>query len=459
MKEAYLLYVIAILVSYQVSAQSGKKGGKGAGQTKDASSASPTPDAGKGSSAQSGSTEIEQGFHYRFRKLSHLRYASTKSVVEQIRKTKTKPDKVFVQTITQKRRFIINKQTFESLRMKYKDAFSYNLKGDISWSNDTICDYVDFDNTNSSMVIPNCDKDKIMYCDFLRITTKVDSLDRYFNKLLWISVAQGDSGILKPSFFRPLNQTEIPEQYIMAAIVKAEHRNPNKFSMLMLSESPLSSGATGTDIPEKNVDIHVKKFKGDSTVRFAIPIDILQDSVSNFYLRVKPINFFNDPVIAIKIHYSAIQAGILTIPFKYQFGGKSYYTKTNRLDTVPNDVSTNINVGLCVGWRYGATKFYYDQNKTHNNISQMLGVFFAPTLIALNSSNTFDSTSKSSNQLGFSIGAGYLFELKTINFGFFGGIDLPTHSARNWFYSKRIWFGFGLGVNLAMFTQGKFQAM
>jgi hypothetical protein len=179
----------------------------------------------------------------------------------------------------------------------------------------------------------------------------------------------------------------------------------------------------------------------------ALPISPA-DSAENFYIQLTKRYIVGDYTWFLSLPYSTWQLGATTIPFKYRRARKIGNVK----DSIPNDLSTNINIALYLAKKWGRTRFYYDQAKTHNTISFMLSVFAGPTQIQLSGSNTTDNAVKTTNQLGGSFGLAFSAEISSVSFGLFFGKDLSFGNAIDWFYNHRTWIGFGIGVNLAMFN-------
>jgi hypothetical protein len=91
----------------------------------------------------------------------------------------------------------------------------------------------------------------------------------------------------------------------------------------------------------------------------------------------------------------------------------------------------------------------------------MVAGFAGPALVPLSASNIglSDSLNKSpSNLLAMSVGFAAVFEWHSINFGLFTGWDLPLTRNTGWVYAGKEWIGFGIGVNLGMFTSANAQA-
>lgn len=194
---------------------------------------------------------------------------------------------------------------------------------------------------------------------------------------------------------------------------------------------------------------------------YARPITNL-DSAQKFYLQVNNKLAAGSPIVFISIPYSLTQYGAMTIPFKFRWAppGRSIKAKSpsgsDSVVSAPSESSASINLSGYIGRKWGRTRFYFDGSKTHNTTSFMLAAFIGPTLVALNGTNTEAKDSfvvnTPSNILALSYGGAAVFEWRAIDFGLFGGADVPLTSHYGWVYRNRFWLGFGIGVNLGMFS-------
>lgn len=270
------------------------------------------------------------------------------------------------------------------------------------------------------------------YLSVQRVTVTIDSIDRFTRRKTHASVVQGDSGKLAITF---------REDYISSGQKKLEARQPE----LLAIGAPVEI-------------VYKKDFSKTDTAHYAQALKP-GDMVGNVSLVVKPKLTFRDTTFYIRLHYLTFQTGVLTIPYKYHFGYKQPLASGAK-DTIPNDLSLNLNVSLAAGLRIGRTRFYYDAGKTVNGLASFFGVFAGPTQLQLSSTNTFSGASKSTNQLGLTAGLCAMLELKNINFGGFGGLDMPlSRAGGDWYYANRFWIGFGVGLNLAMFALGNHQSL
>ncbi len=422
------IFLPFIILSHSLIAQ--KKGGSSANTatttTSSAAATSPAP-----ASSQSGASQIEQGYNYIFPAYGYMKYKYIDSTVHTDTPTDVKPSFITLFRETYTRFIFIDSAVFDS---SYAD-----------WKKDTSSKCVPFDN---SYMLSNCNTKN--YYNKITTIVHIDTVDRYSFQNMHISVTQGDSGLLTLG---------IKENYISKDSLKLatqEAPSPtflNALTLNIFGEKPIAP-------PPKKYSGRVNKkkfYKKDPYMHYAMSL-APDDRVSNLTLVVKPKVQFKDTTYFIRLHYQVFQTGAVTIPYKYRFGYQQKLPNGGGIDTIPNDLSTNINIALAAGLRIGGTKFYYDQTKTHNSLAGFFGAFAGPTLIALTSTNTFSQSSKSSNQLGVSAGIAAMLELKNINFGAFGGIDFPvTSTGADWFYSNKIWLGFGIGVNLAMFSTATHQ--
>jgi hypothetical protein len=190
------------------------------------------------------------------------------------------------------------------------------------------------------------------------------------------------------------------------------------------------------------------------------------DSVQNLYLQVHNKVYMYNPISFISLPYSMTQYGAFTVPFKYRFATKDSALIKNSAGNavsskVTSEASAGFNLALYVGRKWGHTRFYFDPTKATNSVSFMVAGFAGPALVPLSASNIglSDSLNKSpSNLLAMSVGFAAVFEWHSINFGLFTGWDLPLTRNTGWVYAGKEWIGFGIGVNLGMFTSANAQA-
>lgn len=430
-------------------AQGTKAKGGGGAATTGTPTASPAP-ATAGAGSQSGASQVEQGYHYVLPAYSFLKYGVIDSTVTPSGFLKAPPSQITLIRIV-------------SHRHIRSGALTCNGCIDSGAVIDTISECI----TTCVMFGPAyvrsvCDSFK--YYTTVTTVVHIDSLDRYYPLKRHISLTQGDSGLLAIG---------MGEDYLGDSVKHApSHRQQHFFQTVSGSVGSVLKGsidwvAAPTQLAPRSAKgspqtptVYQKKFyKRDDTLHRAILLGP-HDTINNLSLRVNPKITFDNTTYYIRLHYRVFQTGALTIPYKYHFGYRQHLPNGGGQDTIPNDLSVNINVSLAAGMRYGRTRFYYDQSKTYNGLASFFGVFAGPTQIQLSSTNTFSGSPKTSNQLGLSTGVCALMELKNINFGVFGGFDFPvTTNGSDWFYSNRIWLGFGVGVNLAMFTSAIHQPL
>jgi hypothetical protein len=173
----------------------------------------------------------------------------------------------------------------------------------------------------------------------------------------------------------------------------------------------------------------------------------MQDSTHLFYFEIA-----DNPTLGYILKYRSIpyavtEVGAMTIPFKYYFKDGS--------NDLPADASTDLNLSLYVGRKWGRQRFYRDKEKNHESVSFTATGFFGPTKIEIKKESVKDTSSFTveSNELGIALGAGVGFSYRDFNIGIFGGIDVPLSEAgRNWNYAYKPWIGFGIGYALKIFS-------
>ncbi len=437
-----------VLINYStVLAQGSKK--KGGGSTPPSSSAAAsTPSSSSGASSPAANTGSQQnGYVYRLPKNYHLFYYSYKDTMILIARDPKIPGSKILSEIFVKRRTIdcsplpiplTGKAEDQIRQIQLRDPCtlrpaSPKLAAQLQPEEfkqegipDTLCIASICTNTDSL---------------FKRENRIVDSLSRYFPNPRWnflnlwkgrrmrVSITQADSGKL---------QIGIYDNNFLSRDVANDWRN-----------------ITFTKIGTKD------RLKPD----YAIPIS-KGDSAQNFYLQVNNKIFAKDPLSYMVLHYSLTLVGAMTIPFKYRWPphgvniyNKNPQTQGDSIIAAPSESTGSINIALFLGRKWGGTKFYFDPSKTKNTIAVMTSVFAGPTLINLSNANVAypkSVDSLPSAALAFSFGGALSIEWKGIDLGLFGGADF-TSKSYHWIYNRRFWLGFGIGVNLSMFTSGPTQ--
>ncbi|MBV9963794.1 MAG: hypothetical protein JO072_16245 [Parafilimonas sp.] len=199
----------------------------------------------------------------------------------------------------------------------------------------------------------------------------------------------------------------------------------------------------------------------------AIPIQ-QPDSANNFYLQIRKRNLITQPLSYISLRYAITQYGAVTIPFKYRFANKRtiktgphYSNGTDTLVSAFSEATASFNLALYIGRKWGATHFFFDPAKSHNTWSIMTSWFLGPAIVSLSQSNIengYDITKTPSQILCVSTGPSLTMEWNRLNFGFYGGLDMPLKANTGWVYRGKPWLGFGIGFNLGMFSKGNSDA-
>jgi hypothetical protein len=170
------------------------------------------------------------------------------------------------------------------------------------------------------------------------------------------------------------------------------------------------------------------------------------------------------------MHFGTWDYGTATVPFRYRFAPSkstiiSQSGNANSAISAPSESDATLGLGIYFGRKWGDTWFYEDPSKTTNTVSIEITLITGPTLIPLSLSNV-DSSSKyvgylhgynytgPTNIIAWSVAPGMVFQWKTINFGLYGGIELPLARKVAWVYADKLWLGFGIGVNLGMLSSG-----
>lgn len=406
----------------QISAKTKGSGGGGGGATTTANS----PASASSGAANTGGQQT--GYVYRLRHFYHIQYGTRRAVTKKIpRDTSAKANETWAITRTVAR--VISCDTAkkrsqdEKRQVRVTDPCPSNSDTDTDPTFDTV---------------KSCGTPCGTPAPFTLTQVRTDSISRYWERprklfskwRLRVAITQNDSGKLQVSMY----DNGFP-------------KHPGHFDDRVVDYTEIRTGS-------KRVGDH------------AIPISA-DDSAQNFYLQIDNKAAANDPIVYISLPYALTQYGAFTIPYKYRFAPKNtrIYTKSpqNSTDSVvsaPSESTGSINVAFYVGRKWGRTRFYYDQTKTKNTLSFMLSGFVGPTLVSLSSVNVaypHNTDSLPSQSIALSLGGAATLEWRLIDLGLFIGADysLPKHI--NWVYDKKVWIGFGLGINLGMFAQGPTQ--
>lgn len=419
-----LIAIALVSLAQGPKGKSGGGGGAGGGSGSSASTSSPA----SASSPAANTGGQQTGYVYRLRHWYHIHYATSTSKTKPMDKPKGAPaNEVWAITATDKRVIecdTVNKETQEPQRqMNVTDPCKVNIDTRRDVRKDTVrtCAAVCGPAAPSTMT-----------------TVTKDSVSRFWDRprelfkrwRLRVAVTQGDSGKLQIAMY----DNDFPdhtghfgnEDIIYTEIVVGRNRTPDH----------------------------------------AIPISAA-DSAGAFYLQINNKALANDPLVYISLPYALTQYGAFTIPFKYRFAPKNtrIYTKgpqipADSIIAAPSESTGSINAAFYIGRKWGRTRFYYDQTKTKNTISFMLSGFVGPTLVSLSNANVawpHTTDSLPSQSIAVSLGAAATIEWRGIDLGLFTGADYALAKHLNWIYDKKIWVGFGLGVNLGMFASGPTQ--
>jgi hypothetical protein len=153
--------------------------------------------------------------------------------------------------------------------------------------------------------------------------------------------------------------------------------------------------------------------------------------------------------------YSNHEISAMTIPFKYRFGYNSKKTEptTNVVPTVTSDV----NVSLYYGYRFGKIRYMYDkyQDKPSSSWGLTIAGFAGLGKEVLDSTNTTIAGAQmlksKRDALVLSYGIVLAYDFNNIKFGFFAGADNAFGEDRSkWNYNNKWWLGFGIGYKIAL---------
>jgi hypothetical protein len=409
--------------------------------------------------ASSGSSTLVQGYHYRLGRRYHIKYSSILYMSPPIpAQDQFNPNQVppKIYNIFDYK-FTVVKTPFSGTipgRPPYNEAYPGGTSKIVATKG----------NWNDGSVVNNAQAIKVIR----------DTVSRYLDQKLWVSVTQGDSGKLVIQFYNVPSQKYYdtdPKDHNLALL----NENDNKAEKDKETPSTVIKESFTRKITDDNIDVAAYS---DKTFDIAIPIAPL-DSAQNFYLKVKNKVHFSDPLYFISLPYYVWQYGAATIPFKLRFGNSKTIINTPDINkaytlSVPTEATTSFNLATYFGYKMGKTRFYNDQTKSHNTVSFMIAGFAGISSTALTNSNlkyvpnpdpTLATTVGTStvyasktdlnkyptSLLSVSPGLSVTLEYGPLNFGIFSGADVPFQKTA-WVYADKIWIGFGIGFNLGMFT-------
>jgi hypothetical protein len=194
------------------------------------------------------------------------------------------------------------------------------------------------------------------------------------------------------------------------------------------------------------------------------------DSANNFFFHIIHKSILHQSIFYKSLHFGTWDYGTITVPFRYRFPRSRGHIitsagKDSSTVTVPSESSAALNLTLYFGRKWGHTRFFEDPSQSKNTFTVEAAFIMGPTLIPLSLANV-DSSSKyvgiknsysytgPANIIAWSFAGGAVLQWKSINFGLFGGLDVPLTGNTGWVYAYKPWIGFGIGVNLGVFTSG-----
>ncbi|AZA80675.1 hypothetical protein C1637_12405 [Chryseobacterium lactis] len=152
--------------------------------------------------------------------------------------------------------------------------------------------------------------------------------------------------------------------------------------------------------------------------------------------------------------FTSVTVSAITIPIKYRFKGK---------DGLGEEFSTAINGNLFLGYTYGKSTFFYQEEiETKVNTWKVTGgLLFGASSVKLDKSNSdpvpIDDHSLPPEYVDAtkglaSIAIGITYSYNNINVGAFFGFDYAIgQHADLWKYNKKPWLGIGIGYKLFSF--------
>lgn len=137
----------------------------------------------------------------------------------------------------------------------------------------------------------------------------------------------------------------------------------------------------------------------------------------------------------LKLDKHSFALGVLVLPIKMRFGGKSGDGTQLRDFTFSNDVS----IGLSVGYRYIPNRRFSSNFLTGISL----------TSVGVTPDNTKNAVSTATNLSAITWHLGYLFQIDNFQIGAFTGVDyLAGNVGRKWDYKDEMWFGIGIGYSI-----------
>lgn len=215
----------------------------------------------------------------------------------------------------------------------------------------------------------------------------------------------------------------------------------------------------GCSILKKNILPEMEN--GQYKIRSGVPAEkvyaVFEDSAIRLYPFVRPYNpdssaaflfIFNETeknVLPLRIKKSSLDIDILTIPFKYRPSLKIF----------PNQLNTNFNGALFVGYRSDNYHFHYIQNPLRQNQRKVdhfgysLGVFAGFGSTAMNPWVTQNSITSEYDGLVLLKGIAGILAIRSFTFGIGVGLDhLIDRNKKLWIYQGKPWIGLTVGLNL-----------
>ena len=140
----------------------------------------------------------------------------------------------------------------------------------------------------------------------------------------------------------------------------------------------------------------------------------------------------------------------MTVPFKY------HRQIEQEGVTVDPQMTSDWNANLYVGYRMGTLKYVYDkyEGMKQRSSSLALGGFVGLSSRTIDSAATSlheEPLAKSMSVPVLSYGGAVVFDIRDVKLGVFAGMDNGIgESGDRWNFDNRLWFGIGLGYQLAL---------
>lgn len=152
---------------------------------------------------------------------------------------------------------------------------------------------------------------------------------------------------------------------------------------------------------------------------------------NNVYLELK--DRHNYP-----FRYSAVQLGLVTLPFKWYMSSEL------------GNVETDINAMVNIGYKWGKTriaKLPHEDNARQYQSAWSVNGLIGFSKLSIDENNRTEESSVKGNVAAFSTGASLALHYSDFTFMLASGFDLPLSNRKDWKFNGTPWLGIGIGYN------------